>query len=31
MEHPEDNYGLGELLVKLEVDAKIAKSWYEAK
>ncbi|TFJ80666.1 hypothetical protein NSK_008092 [Nannochloropsis salina CCMP1776] len=31
MEHPEDGYGLGELLVKLEVDAKIAKSWYEAK
>uniref|UniRef100_I2CP17 DNA polymerase I n=1 Tax=Nannochloropsis gaditana (strain CCMP526) TaxID=1093141 RepID=I2CP17_NANGC len=31
MEHPGDGYGLGELLVKLEVDAKIAKSWYEAK
>jgi DNA polymerase I-like protein with 3'-5' exonuclease and polymerase domains len=31
MEHPEDGYGLGELLVKLEVDAKIAKTWYEAK
>ena len=31
MEHPNDNFGLGELMVKLEVDAKIAKSWYEAK
>ena len=31
MEHPNDNFGLGELMVKLEVDAKVAKSWYEAK
>jgi len=31
MEHPNDDFGLGELMVKLEVDAKVAKSWYEAK
>lgn len=31
MEQPEDGYGLGELLVKLEVDAKIVKNWLDAK
>lgn len=31
MERPWDGLGLEPLLVKLEVDAKSAKSWYEAK
>lgn len=31
MERPFDNYGLNDLQVQLVVDAKSAKSWYEAK
>lgn len=31
MENPWDEVGLPSLRVKLEVDAKCAKSWYEAK
>lgn len=31
MENPGDDYALSKLLVKLEVDAKSADSWYKAK
>lgn len=31
MENPFDDYGLEPLLVKLEVDARIGKSWYDCK
>jgi DNA polymerase I len=31
MENPGDDYALSKLLVKLEVDAKCADTWYKAK